>query len=140
MYLTVEEMKTHLYREDVDLISGGDDAIMEAAIDTAIEETKGYLGKFDRKRVFGAEGTERNSLVLTFAKDIAAWHFLVLCNVGSDLDYRYNRYARAIDWLKEVQKGNVSPDLPMPDEDGDGEPDQPLTYLFGSNPKRHNHY
>ncbi|MDD7438587.1 MAG: DUF1320 family protein [Bacteroidales bacterium] len=140
MYITIEEMKTHLYKEDVDLISGGDDTIMLAAIDTATAEIRSYLGKYDRDAIFGAEGKERNALLLTFAKDIAAWHFLTLCNVGSDLDFRHGRYARAIDWLKAVQKGDVSPDLPMPDEDGDGEPDQPTTYLFGSNPKRNNHY
>lgn len=140
MYLTIDEMRTHLYREDVDLISGGDDTIMTAAIDAAVAEMRGYLGKFDRDKIFSARGEERNALLLMFAKDIAAWHFLVLCNVGSDLDFRHGRYARAIDWLKEVQKGNVSPDLPMPDADGDGKPDQPTTYLFGSNKKRNNHY
>lgn len=133
-------MRTHLYHEDVDLISGGDDTIMTAAIDTAIAEMRGYLDKFDREAIFSSEGRQRNALLLTFAKDMAAWHFLVLCNVGSDLDFRYKRYERAIDWLKAVQKGNVSPDLPLPDSNGDGQPDRPTTYLFGSNPKRNNHY
>lgn len=140
MYITIDEMRTHLYKEDVDLISGGDDTIMTAAIDTAIAEMRGYLSKYDRDAIFKAEGAGRNALLLTFAKDMAAWHFLVLCNAGSDLDFRYKRYERAVDWLIAVQKGNVSPDLPAPDEDKDGNPDNPTTYLFGSNPKRNNHY
>ena len=133
-------MRTHLYKEDVDLISGNDDTIMTAAIDAATAEIRGYLAKYDRDKIFSAEGKERNALLLTFAKDIAAWHFLTLCNVGSDLDFRHKRYERAVDWLKAVQKGNVSPDLPVPDEDGDGKPDSSDVYLFGSNPNRNNHY
>lgn len=140
MYITIDEMRTHLYKEDVDLISGNDDTIMTAAIDTAIAEMRGYLGKYDKDAIFRAEGAKRNALILTFAKDMAAWHFLVLCNVGSDLDFRYKRYERAVDWLTAVQKGNVTPDLPAPDEDGDGKPDGNDTYLFGSNRKRNNHY
>lgn len=78
---------------------------------------------------------ERNALLLTFIKDIAVWHFVNLCNAGTDLDLREKRYDRAVDWLKGVQKGNIIPDLAkLPDDQKTGE------ILFSSNPKRENHF
>lgn len=140
MFLTPKELKTHLYREDIALIQGDDDTILLSAIDTAVAEARGYLARYDVAAVFGAVGEERNALLLTFTKDIAVWHFLNLCNSGNDLDLRRFRYERAIDWLKAVQRGDVTPDLPIRDEDGDGRDDGPGDFLYGSNPKRSQHF
>lgn len=140
MFITSEELKTHLYQENINLIQGDDDTIIVAAIDGAIQEAKGYLSKYDRDKIFTAQGNERNGLLLIFVKDMAVWHFITLCNAGADLDFRRFRYERAVNWLKEVQKGNVSPDLPIIDTDGDGKDDAPGDFIWGSNPKRNQHF
>lgn len=140
MFLTPKELKTHLYREDIALIQGDDDTILLSSIDAAVAEARGYLARYDVAAVFGAVGEARNALLLTFTKDIAVWHFLNLCNSGNDLDLRRFRYERAIDWLKAVQRGDVTPDLPIRDEDGDGRDDGPGDFLYGSNPKRSQHF
>lgn len=140
MFLTPKELKTHLYREDIALIQGDDDTILLSSIDAAVAEARGYLARYDVAAVFGALGEARNALLLTFTKDIAVWHFLNLCNSGNDLDLRRFRYERAIDWLKAVQRGDVTPDLPVRDEDGDGRDDGPGDFLYGSNPKRSQHF
>jgi hypothetical protein len=139
-YLSIEELKTHYYKDNLDVITEGDEAILLSAIDAAIQEAKGYLAHYDRKAIFGAEGKERNALLLLWVKDIAIWHFCNLSNAGSDLELRYSRYTRAIDWLKGVQANKVVPDLPIIDEDGDGVSDQPGEYICGSNPKRKQHF
>lgn len=133
MYLSNEEMKTHLYQEDVDVISGGDDALMTAAIDAATQEAKGYLSAYDREVIFAASGETRNMLLLMFVKDIAAWHFLVICNAGTEYKIRQDRYERAIAWLKSVQKGDVTPDLPIT-ETAKG------VITFGSNEQKGQHF
>ncbi|MHC1780048.1 MAG: phage protein Gp36 family protein [Bacteroidales bacterium] len=133
MYLSNEEMKTHLYQEDVDVISGGDDALMTAAIDAATQEAKGYLSAYDREVIFAASGETRNMLLLMFVKDIAAWHFLVICNAGTEYKIRQDRYERAIAWLKSVQKGDVTPDLPVT-ETAIG------VIKFGSNEQKGQHF
>lgn len=51
-YLDIEEMTTHIYEEDMDTISHGDDAAMMSAIDAAIEEVQGYLTKYDTGKIF----------------------------------------------------------------------------------------
>lgn len=136
MYLSLDEMKTHLYAENIDIISRGDEAIMTAAIDSAIAEAKGYLGAYDRNKIFSAAGEDRNPLVLLFVKDIATWHFLVLCNAGSKMELRQDRYHSAIAWLKAVQKGDVTPDLPTEENTGVGTG----MIKFGSNPKKGQHF
>jgi len=137
-YLSKSEISTHLYIDNVDVITRGDDTIVTAAIDAAISEAKGYLSAFDRTAIFAAEADARNALLLTFVKDIAAWHLLNLCNAGSDLKLRQDRYERAVEWLKQVQKGNVSPDLPVIAPTDGTTPLQGIS--FGSNEKRESHF
>lgn len=133
-FLTQEELKTHLYAENIDVITREDDTLVVAAIDTAIQEAKGYLGAFDKDAIFAAVADARNALLLTFVKDIAAWHLINLCNAGSDMKLRQDRYERAIAWLKDVQKGNITPDLAATTVDPVG------TIVFGSNEKRNQHF
>lgn len=136
-FLTITELKTHLYNENVDVISRSDDTIVQAAIDAAIAEAKGYLAAFDTATVFADTGSSRNALLLVFVKDIATWHFIVLCNAGVEMELRQDRYERAVAWLKAVQKGDISPDLPAAIET-DGETRGVI--IFGSNTKREQHF
>ncbi|HBL73835.1 MAG: DUF1320 domain-containing protein [Bacteroidetes bacterium GWF2_42_66] len=138
MYLSTAELSTHLYAENIEVITRGDDTMTEAAIDAAIQEAKGYLAAFDRTAIFGAVGTNRNPLLLTFVKDIAAWHLINLCNAGTEFKVRQDRYERAVNWLKEVQKGNVQPDLPALEDTEGVEITNPIR--FGSNEKRNQHF
>lgn len=137
MFIYATELKTHLTDETVEVVSGGDETLLQAAIDGAVVEAKGYLSAFETARVFSAQGNERNPLLLIFIKDIAAWHFLNLCNAGADFKVRQDRYERAIAWLRGVQKGEVNPDLPRLQTD---KTDMPSGIMHGSNPKRSQHF
>lgn len=142
-FLTPEELNTHLYAELVDEITRSDDSIAQMAIDAGVFEMKGYLTGFDIPTIFSAMGDDRNPLVLTLAKDIAAWHLVCLANPNIDLDLREKRYNNAIAWLKGVQSGKIVPDLPVvePPIDDEGNPIiQEGKFRWGSNPKRQNHY
>lgn len=139
-FITPEELETHLYKENIEAISREDGTILTAAIDAAIEEAYGYLGAYDRKRIFSATGSRRNPLLLIFVKDIAVWHFVNLCNAGCDLVLREKRYDRAVAWLRQVQKGETTANLPVIDNDGDGKPDTAGEYIYGSNPRRNQHF
>jgi phage gp36-like protein len=113
MYITLDEIKTHLYDEQIEAISGTDDTILTAAIDGATQEAKGYLHKFNIPAIFGEVGDARNALLVIFVKDIAIWHYINLANPGTDYKSRQDRYNRAVSWLKSVQAGEVVPDLPI---------------------------
>jgi len=134
-FLTKDELNTHLYGELVDAVTRNDDTIIESAIDGAISEAKGYLGKYDVTAIFAATGSNRNQLLLIFVKDIAVWHFINLANPGIDYESKQDRYNAAVRWLKGVQRGEISPDLPL-----DESTDQPGVIIYGSNTKRENHF
>ena len=135
MFINIEELNTHLYAEQIEAISGINDALLTAAIDGAAAEAKGYLHQFDTAAIFGAVGEERNALLVIFVKDIAVWHYINLANPGTEYKSRQDRYKSAIAWLKSVQAGEVVPDLPAP-APVEG---QSGTYSWGSNTKRDNH-
>lgn len=74
---------------------------------------------------------------------MAVWHFVNLGNACVDMELRRMRYERAVDWLKGVQLGNVTADLPPKEAgpDTSGGKNNPLGDIaFGSNPKRSNHF
>lgn len=135
-FLTISELGTHIYGENSEVISREDNTIPQAAVDGAIAEAKSYLKKYDITAVFGATGNARNPLLLIFVKDIAVWHFIQLGNPGIDIELREKRYNAAIAWLKGVQRGDISPDLPAADDETTAS--GPIQ--FGSNPKRNQHF
>jgi hypothetical protein len=137
MFITIEELNTHLYGEQISAISGVDQTIITAAIDGGVAEAKGYLHAFDTEAIFTATQESRNALLVIFVKDIAVWHYINLANPGVELALKEKRYNSAIAWLKGVQKGEIVPDLPKPTDDSNSVVDN--TYLIGSNPKRVQH-
>lgn len=138
-YLTQEELKTHIRQEHTELLSRGDDTIVEAAIDGAIEEAWGYLvNLYDVEEIFSREGKDRNNLLLIMVKDIAVYHFVKLTNSIGYFEHRQKIYDRAIEWLDGVGKGEISPRLPRK-KDEDGNPQAGLIHS-SSNPKRVQHF
>lgn len=138
MFLTKEELSSHLRGEHQELITRGDDTLVTAAIDGAIAEARGYLTLYDTDQVFTAEGEVRNNLLLIFIKDIAVYHLINMTAPGVHYERREGRYKRAVEWLKAVQKGDVSPDLPRKQDEA-GKDKNGLVY-HSSNPKRAQHF
>jgi hypothetical protein len=138
MFVSPEEIYTHLYDESVEAISGDNERMLQMAIDAAVVEAKGYLHRFDIDKIFNAAGDDRNPLLLYWVKDIAVWHYINIANPGVDWEVRERRYNAATAWLKGVQKRDIVPDLPAP-TDPDGEQTNTTGWKIGSNPKRVQH-
>lgn len=138
MYLTADEISTHLYGEVTDLISRGDSSKLEEAIDAATDEAKGYLSAYDTDAIFAATGTDRAPVLLLFVKDIAVWHYIQLANPAVEMQLRLDRYEKAVKWLEKVQSGKVVPQLAYKPVTA---PDVQNNYVkWGGNIKRRNYY
>ncbi|MDX9747418.1 MAG: DUF1320 family protein [Paludibacter sp.] len=135
MYVLPAEITTHLGADQIEAISDGDDTMLQAAIDAAIAEAKGYLRAYDIAAELAKVGAARNALLVIFVKDIAVWHFVNICHVNTSLELRQDRYERAVAWLKAVQKGEVKPDLAELEAEN-----QTAIITYSSNTKRDNHY
>lgn len=136
-FIVTTDYDASINSEILNAITRSDPAIIEVAEDRAIEEMKGYLtSRYDVDNIFNKTGSARHNLVLMFAIDMALYHLHSIHNPAKLPEIRVQRYERAIEWLKQVSKGMINPEglpiLTLQDEKGQ--------LLFGSNPKRGNHY
>lgn len=138
MFVTIEEISTHLYEETITAISGDDETLLLAAISGAQAEAKGYLSAYDTDAIFSATGDDRDPLLLIWVKDLAVFHYINIANPAVNYEARERRYNAAIAWLKGVQKGTIVPDLPVRITP-EGVEENATLFRFGSNPKRSNH-
>lgn len=140
MFIELEEMKTVIYPYQQDMITESDDSIKTQAIKAAIKQAKSYLMpnnkkewndgrlRYDVDAVFDAEGDERDELIMEMTKNIAFFNLVRLCNADILYEKAKEMYDRAITWFRDVNKGNITLDLPLLDLDIT-EPDyQPFTY------------
>lgn len=138
-YLSIAEIKTHLYEGVVNKISRDDDTIVQSAIDAGIAEAQGYLSAYDTTAIFAAEGAARNQIILLFIKDMVVWHYIQLANPAVEMDLRLKRYEQATKYFEKVQSGKATPQLPYaaePANPGDGN-----NYIkYGGVEKRQNNF
>lgn len=107
--LLPEDLKTHLYNEQITAISRNDTELIDEAIAAAEGEAKGYLSRYDIDFIFSQVGNARDKILLMWLKDIATWHFITLANANADMEFRETRYKDGIAWLKNIQSGKVVP-------------------------------
>jgi phage gp36-like protein len=121
MFLQTEELKSALYHYQAAEIAENDSDMLLWNIDAAVSEVKSYLRtRYDTDRIFTAEGSDRNALVLELTKNIAVWYIIRLSSVDIIYQQAEKRYTSAIDWLTKAAAGDIAPDLPAAvDEKGD---------------------
>ena len=107
-FINISDYPSTIRTEFVVRVVGDDENILEIVENQAISEMKGYLSaRYDCDKAFSKTGDDRHDLLLMFAKDIAIYH---LCSIREGLmtQNRIDRYERAVEWLKGVQKGEVT--------------------------------
>ncbi len=146
MFITKAELKSVIYGYQIDQITEQDDDIITMAITAATDEAASYLRpnlkkewtdgrpNYDVAAALATTGTERNALLMEMVKSIAIWYVVRLCNVDMVYDNLKDRYDRAVEWLKMVNKGDITLDLPLlPADDTETNTRQP--FRFGSRTK-----
>lgn len=110
-FIELSDYDASIHREILDALVREDETLVEICEDRAIAEMRGYLsGRYDCDRIFSAQGEDRNQLVLMMAIDIAIYHIFSIHNPMKMSDIRKDRYERAVEWLKQVNRGDVSVD------------------------------
>lgn len=130
MFITKEDLATHIYPEGMATISREDDKHIEEAILSAIQEASLYLSRYNTQAIFEAVDPERANYtnLITYIKDIAKWHFIAVANVTVDLELAELRYDRAIKALMQISRTTI-PGWPLLHEDSN------RPFSSGSNPK-----
>jgi len=137
-FITKTDYSASIHSEILDAVTRSDAAAIEICEDRAVAEMCGYLkGRYDVEAAFGARGAERHQLLLMMAIDIALYHILCIHNPRNISPTRVERYKRAVEWLKAVQRGDVVVDgLPAATEEVR---DRNSDHILVSHPKRTSH-
>ncbi len=136
------DLYTHLYAEIIDEITRADGALIDTAIDAAIQEAKTYLARYDLAQLFGTVTTApaiTDEYLKTLVKDIACWRLIRLCNTSVDYAAFRSAYQDAVAALNNIMKGLAQPDWPYAGTDNLNIPDG-TTVSWHSNTRRENHY
>ncbi len=131
MFVNIEDYNVVIGEVAMQLVSQIQYRNVEIAEREAVEEISGYLRpKYDCSAIFSATGDERNRQIVMYTCDIALYHMTasVPGRMGSEI--RKERYERAIEWLRQVQAGKVTPDLPVSVDGESGQAGVPV--LCGS--------
>lgn len=149
MFATIDDLKTHIYQYQVQQISESDSDIVLRAIATAEEEVKSYFYtnakkeyldgrlRYDVEAIFSKQGAERHPLILNAVITVAVWYFITLARADMIHEQAKERYDRIIDFLKKINKGEISlGNLPLLKED-ESQPNENNSqpFSFGSRQK-----
>ncbi|MEO2080617.1 MAG: phage protein Gp36 family protein [Leeuwenhoekiella sp.] len=135
-FLTDEDFDPQIRGWVRNVVNQGSQAVQLKAELAAQVEMESYLrNRYDTGLIFEAEGDNRNALVVMYMVDIAVYHLHANISPENVPEIRQIRYDAAIDWLKRVAKGDISPRLPELTSDPDNPEGDSLFLQMGSNDK-----
>lgn len=121
-FLTIDDFKAVCDMQTLNVINQADTGNLDRAERYAIEEVSSYLrSRFDTAAAFSASGDQRNGFLVMILADVCLYHLIAWLPKRIGFEIRETRYKQAIDWLKDVQAGKASPDLPVPTDPDTGE-------------------
>ncbi len=143
LFLTTADYGLQIRAELRELLTDGNDALLDQSATAAQAEMESYLrGRYDCEAIFAATGSNRNAQLVMYLADMALYHLHSRQNPRNVPQIRQDRYDQAISWLKMARKGELSVGLPtLPALNPDGTPN-PASILprGGSRPKQNNTY
>ena len=135
-FLTNEDYKPQIRDWIRNLVTNDDPAIQTKSELAAQAEMESYLrDRYKVGEIFEAEGEARNALLVMYMVDITLYHLHSNISPENVPELRGIRYEAAINWLKAVAKGSISPNLPEHTSDPDSEDPEGDSIFFqgGSN-------
>lgn len=129
-FLSTDDFKAVCDPQTLNVINQSDTANLDRAECYAIEEVSSYLRtRYDVAATFSMSGQQRNGYLVMIVADVALYHLVAWLPKRIGFEIRETRYNQAIAWLKDVQAGKASPDLPTPTDPTTGqETSQPVRY------------
>ena len=131
MFLTLEDYSSVCDEYELQQITQNDETRLTAEA-AALEQIGSYLRhRYDMDRVFSAVGAERNAMLVQVAVNISLWLMIHRLPQSMGHERRECLYNDSVKWLRDIQAGKASPDLPQyQSPDGDNDARNPVR--FGS--------
>lgn len=122
-WLTQQDYDVVIDKASLDAMTRGNILLLDKAELAAISEAKSYLGEYDTEKIF-SQTDNRHEKLISAVTNIAIYNLCASLPARAADEVRRQRYEDAVEWLKGVQSGETTPDLPhKPDssgEDGSG--------------------
>jgi phage gp36-like protein len=114
-FITDNDLIVLIKADQLEAIVRGNPINFWTCITFALAEMEGYLkARYDTAAIFEQRGETRNPMIVMLACDIAVYHCYSAVAMKNIPQLRQDRYDAAIAWLKDVAKGIITPNLPVP--------------------------
>lgn len=109
--------------------------IRHTAEQAAIEQISSYCRhRYDMQHAFSRRGVERNPMLVQAAVNISLWLIVHRLPQSMGHEQRSCLYEDSIKWLRDIQSGRATPDLPTYDSPDGTQTDLRNPCAYGSNP------
>lgn len=114
MYVEIADFSSLIDTKSFQVSMQDKEENLNASITQAIEEASGYLrSRHDVELIFATTGESRNSKLVQVIADITLYNLISWLPSKLASEIRLIRYESAIKWLKDVQKGIITLNLPL---------------------------
>lgn len=134
MFLNIDDYRSVCDEFEFQLITEDDDA-RTVAENAALEQISSYLRhRYDVDRAFNAPTELRNPMLVQCAVNITLWIMIHRLPQNMGHERRECLYNDSIKWLRDIQGGKASPDIPLYNSPDGSDPDSHNPVRFGSMP------
>lgn len=131
MFLTLDDYSSVCDEYEFKQITNSPE-VRRIAEDSALEQIASYIRhRFDVHKAFAAVGDARNAMLVQCAVNISLWLMIHRLPQNMGHERRECLYNDSIKWLRDIQAGKASPDLPLY-QSPDGDEDARNPVRFGS--------
>ena len=128
-FLVKEDFKAVCDNQTLEVIGQSDDDNLARAEQYAMEEISSYLrSRYNISSAFAKRGAERNQHLVMITCDVALYHLVAWLPKRIGFEIRETRYKSAIAWLKDVQAGKATPDIPVNTDEAGEDVGTPISY------------
>jgi len=134
IWLTEQDFRKQIRGSVLSQITEQDASLLHEAELATLSEIESYLRqRFEVSQIWITTNESRNQLLVMYAVDMLLYHLHSRINPNQIPEIRVKRYDDALEWLKAVAKGTLSPNLPLlQNEQGENT----SKFALGSNRRR----
>ena len=118
-FITEEDYNVVCSSRELEILQQSDSLTRMRAESAALEEVASYLRtRYNVDAIYATTGDERNSYLVLVCVNISLYYLSQWLPQKMASSARESMYENAITWLKSVQQGKTSPNLPTHEESG----------------------